>query len=115
MRDRQVLILGERVRREAAELRQQRRSAPGADRARDDRDASEAGERAALEILRGDIFERLPAGDEIDAVADLGVAGDGADRGSRTSAPAARWCRLELGIGVERDDDLAAARAPARC
>jgi len=34
---------------------------------------------AALEVLAGDVFEGLPTGPEIDAIADLGVSGDGAD------------------------------------
>jgi len=39
-------------------------------------------EGAALKVLAGDVFEGLPAGPEVDAVADLCVAGDGADGGS---------------------------------
>ena len=52
---------------------------PCADRSGNDHDDVEEIERAALEVLAGDVLERLPAGPEVDAVADLGVAGDGAD------------------------------------
>ena len=55
--------------------------APCADGAGDDGDDVKEVESAALKILAGDVFEGLPAGPEIDAVADLGVAGDGADSG----------------------------------
>ena len=66
-------------------------------------------QRAPLEILRGDIFQRLPFGDDVDPVADLGIAGD---RGELVVAgePARQTrdrLRLELRVGVERDDDLA--------
>ena len=53
--------------------------APCADGSGDDGDDVEEVECAALEVLAGDVFEGLPAGPEIDAVADLGIAGDGAD------------------------------------
>ena len=39
-------------------------------------------QRAAFDILRDDIFQRLPAGDHVDAVADLGIARHRADLGS---------------------------------
>src|SRR5271155_866571 len=41
-------------------------------------DCTERVEGTALEVLAGDVFESLPSRPEIDAVADLGVAGDGA-------------------------------------
>ena len=53
--------------------------APCADGSGDDGDDVEEIESAALEVLRGDVLEGLPAGPEVHAVADLGVAGDGAD------------------------------------
>ena len=56
--------------------------APGADGSGNHGDDVEEIEGAALEVLAGDVFERLPAGPEVDAIADLGVAGDGADCGS---------------------------------
>ena len=76
--DGQVLVLGERVGRKSADFLEHR-PPPGADRAGHDRDAVERGKCPAVKILRGDIFEGLPFGDDIDAVADLGIAGDGAD------------------------------------
>ena len=111
--DGEVLVLGERVDREAADLLE-RRAAPGADRAGHDHDRVEPRQRAPLEILRGDIFDRLPAGDEVDPVADLGVAGDRADLriGEPAGEPRDRL-RLELGVGVERDDDLAVGELEA--
>ena len=62
------------------------RGAPCADGAGNDGDDVEEVEGAALEVLAGDVFEGLPAGPQIDAVADLGVAGHGADaRGPRSA------------------------------
>ena len=55
------------------------RGAPCADRSGDDHDDVEEIECAAFEVLAGDVFESLPACPQIDAVADLGIAGDGAD------------------------------------
>ncbi len=49
----------------------------------------------------------MPLGHPVEAVADLGVTGDGAD--FRTDEPAHQArdrLGLELGVGVERDDDL---------
>ena len=57
------------------------RGAPCADGSGNDGDDVEEIEGAALEVLAGDVFEGLPARPEVDAVADLGVAGDGADAG----------------------------------
>ncbi len=73
--------------------------APGADGSGNDGDDVEEVESAALEVLAGDVFEGLPAGPEVDAVADLGVSGDGAD---------ARVLEVgdELGDGVGGDDGV---------
>ena len=73
------------------------RGAPGADGSGDDHDDVEEVEGAALEVLAGDVLEGLPAGPEVDAVADLGVAGDGADLGVGEVAD-------EVGDGVVGDD-----------
>ena len=53
--------------------------APGSDGSWDYSDDVEEIESSALEVLDGDVLEGLPAGPEVDAVADLGVSGDGAD------------------------------------
>jgi hypothetical protein len=105
-RDGQVLILGQRVFRVAAHVIE-RLATPCPHRAGHDHDRVEAGERAALDVLRGHIFDRLPAGDEVDPVADFGIARHRAD--FRLLEPAhelADGLRLELGIGVEGDDDF---------
>src|SRR5882757_3617239 len=52
---------------------------PRANRAGDDHHDVEEVQRAAFEVLAGDVFERLPAGPEVYTVADFGVSGDGAD------------------------------------
>ena len=56
-------------------------------------------EGAALEVLAGDVFQRLPAGPEVDAIAHLGVAGHGAD--ARVFK-----VRQQLGDGVGGDDGV---------
>src|SRR5262245_38930578 len=76
--EREVLIFGQRVGSETARAFEQF-AAPCAHRAGHDRDAVQGGERAPVEILRDYVFERLPASDEVDAIADLGVTRDGAD------------------------------------
>src|SRR6185312_10458852 len=56
-----------------------------------------------LQILAGHIFERLPASNEVDAIADLGVAGDRADR--RICEPAHQLRNrvfLEMRVGIQR-------------
>ena len=66
-------------------------SAPCADGAGNDHDDVEEIECAAFEVLTGDVFESLPACPEIDAIADFGVSGDGADlRDLRSAASAWR-------------------------
>ena len=50
-------------------------------------------------VLAGDVFERLPARPEVDAVADFGVSGDGADLGIGE-------VRDEAGDGVVSDDSV---------
>src|SRR4029079_17539673 len=84
-RHRQVLVLGERIEREAAQTLE-RLPFPGTDGTGNHRDATKRGKRPALEVLTGDIFKRLPARDHVDAVADLGIAGHGTDR--RVAEPA---------------------------
>ena len=86
--DGQVLVLGQRVGRIAAQ-RLQRRAPPGADRARHHGHRAQRRQRPALQVLGGDIFQRLPAGDQVAPVADQGVAGHRArPAGRRTSGPA---------------------------
>ena len=65
--------------------------------------------RAAVEVLAGDVLDRLPVRQRIDAVADLHVAGDRADEriGEAADELADRVAREDR-VGVERDDDLAA-------
>ncbi len=94
----EVGVFGHGVERIAAG-RFDRRGAPCADGAGDDGDDVEEVESAALEVLAGDVFESLPARPQIDAVAHLGVAGDGADRGILE-------VRNELGDGVGGDDGV---------
>ena len=74
-----------------------------------DGDAAERGKRPPLQILTGDVFERLPARDHVDAIADFGISGDGAYR--RILEPAHELrdrVLLEMGVGIERHHDIAA-------
>ena len=81
--------------------------APGADGSGDDGDDVEEIEGAALEVLRGDVFEGLPAGPEVHAVADLGVAGDGADAGvGEVADEAADGVVGDDAVGIDADVDL---------
>ncbi len=59
----------------------------------------EEGQGAALEVLAGDVFESLPAGPQVHAVAYLGVAGHGADAGILE-------VRNELADGVGGNDGI---------
>ena len=52
--------------------------APGAQRAGNHGNAVEQIEGALFQVLAGDVFERLPAGEPAVAIADFDVAGDGA-------------------------------------
>ncbi len=73
----QVGIFGDRV--HVVTLRRlYRSSTPRADRPRNNGDHIEQIERAAIEVLAGDVFERLPARPKVDAVSDLGISCDGA-------------------------------------
>ena len=54
---------------------------------------------AALEVLAGDVFQSLPAGPEVYAIANLCIAGDGAE--ARVFE-----VRNELGDGVGGDDRI---------
>src|SRR5208282_2271193 len=83
------------------------RGAPCADGAGDHGDDMEEIEGAALEVLAGDVLESLPAGPEIDAVADLGVAGDGADGGIfKVGNELGDGVGSDDGVGVDADVDL---------
>ena len=81
--------------------------APCADGSGNDGDDVEEVEGAALEVLAGDVFEGLPAGPEIDAVADLGVSGDGADeRVLEVGNELADGVGGDDGVGVDADIKL---------
>src|SRR6185437_1833280 len=73
--------------------------APCSDGSGDDGDDIEEVEGAAFRILAGNVLERLPAGPQLDLVADLGVACDRADL--RIGA-----VRDEPGDGVVGDDRI---------
>ena len=105
--DRQILILSECVGRKAAEPRNGL-APPGADSPWHNGYAAERRKRPAFEILRRDVFEGLPPGQHINAVADLGVASDGANCRVGEPAHETRYgLGLELRIGVEHHDDVA--------
>jgi hypothetical protein len=84
-----------------------RGGAPGADGSGNHGDDVETIQSAALEVLAGDVFEGLPAGPEIDAVAHLGVAGHGADqRILEVGNQLADGVGGDDGVGVDADVDL---------
>ena len=84
-----------------------RSGTPCADCTGDDHDDVEEVEGAALEVLARDVFERLPAGPEVDAVADLGVAGYGADlRIGEVRDEVRDGIVRDDGVGVDADVDL---------
>ncbi len=71
-----------------------RLDAPGADGSGHHAHRAHGVQRAAFEILAGDVFERLPARPEIHAVADFGVAGHGCNfRIEEVRHHAQRWHR----------------------
>src|SRR5580704_16883982 len=73
----QIGIFGDGIDVEGAG-RAHRGDTPGTDRSGNHADCTECVEGTALEVLTGDVFERLPAGPEIHAVADFGITGNGA-------------------------------------
>ena len=100
--DGEILIFRQRVGGKAAHI-QQRLAPPGADSARNYRQRVQRRKRPALQILRHDIFQRLPARDHVDAVAHFGVARHRADfRIGEPAHQARNGIGIELGIGVQR-------------
>ena len=74
---------------------------------------SSADRRAAFEVLRGDIFERLPARDHVDPVSDFRIAGDRADLGvGEPAGQLGNRVARKLRVSVESDNDVAAAYGP---
>ena len=102
----QVGILGHGVQRIAAGGLH-RRGAPCADGARNHGDHVEQVESAALEVLAGDVFQGLPARPQVHAVAHLGVAGHGADRGIlKVRNQLGDGVGGDHGVGVDADVDF---------
>src|SRR6185369_12215233 len=65
--------------------------------------------RAAVHVLRGDVFERLPARDEIHAIANLRIPRNRAEVFVvKPVRERAYRLRCKQRVGIERDDDLAA-------
>ena len=81
--------------------------APGADGSGNDHDDVEEVQSAAFEILRGDVFEGLPAGPEVDAIADFGITGDGSNlRIGEVRDQAGNCVVSDDAVGVDADVDL---------
>src|SRR4029450_8304795 len=107
-RDGEILILGEGVCGKAPELHQ-RLSPPRANSARDHRDAAKSCQSSALQILACDIFESLPARNDIDPVADFGIAGNRSNSGIFEPAnKLANGVALKMRVGIERHNHRAA-------
>ena len=84
-----------------------RLDAPGADRARHHADRTHGVERSPFEILAGDVFERLPARPQVDAVADFGIAGDGCNfRIEEMRHHADDGVGSDDGVGVDADEEF---------
>ena len=76
--------------------------APGAERARYDRNAIQQVESAFLHVLAGDVLQRLPAREPARTVADLDVASDGANLGiGKMANEFADGVRFDFGVGVD--------------
>jgi hypothetical protein len=105
-RQREVLILGQRIVAEAAHLLHQWLP-PCADRARHDGDAIQQCEGTPVEVLARYVLERLPPRHEVDAIPDLRVPGDGADVriGERRDEPR-DGVREEHRVRVQPDDNV---------
>src|SRR6266404_4302062 len=69
----QILIFSQRVGAKTTALFYQF-SSPRADRAGHDGDAIHAGKRTPVHVLRGDVFQSLPASNYVDAVSHFGIA-----------------------------------------
>ena len=112
--DREILILGKCVRRKSARLFENR-STPGTDRTGHDHYAVERCKCPPVKVLRGNIFERLPFSYDIDAVADLGITGDGADiLVSKSVGQCRDRLGVKQGVGIEGYNDLTARFSPAK-
>ncbi len=109
----EVGILGEGIEAKAAGI-VEGLAADGADGAGDDGDAIPLGVSAAVEIEAADVFEGLAAGDEGAEVADLRVAGDGADlRVAEGFDQLLERLAGEVGICVEEDEGVIASGGDA--
>ena len=85
-----------------------RRGAPRADGPRNHHDHVEEVQRAALKVLAGDIFQRLPAG-QVDSVTHLGVAGHGPDlRVGEVGNQVGDGVARDDAVGVDTDVDILA-------
>src|SRR6266850_2522845 len=81
--------------------------APRAERSGNDGDAIEEIEGALLHVLAGNVFERLPAGEPAGAIANLNVAGDGANGGIRkVTDQFADGVGFDFGVRVDGDDNF---------
>src|SRR5262249_32903721 len=81
---------------------------PGADGAGHDGDGVDGVIGAAVEVLAGDVLDRLPVRQRVDAIADFDVTGHGAN--ARVGEVPHQPLNGVLGedrVGIEGDDDLA--------
>src|SRR5208283_2168001 len=93
-----------------ATLGTNRRDAPGSDCPGHHAYRTQGIECSALEILAGDVFERLPACPEIDAVADFSIAGDRCNfRIEEVRDHAGDGIGSDDGIGVNADEKFGIA------
>src|SRR5258708_7830009 len=73
-----IRILGESIRRVAAHLIDGR-SPPRSNRSRNHRNAIQQVISSTVEVLAGDIFQRLPAGQDVMGIPNMNAAGDRTD------------------------------------
>ncbi len=80
---------------------------PGTKSAGNDRDAIQEIEGALFHVLAGDVFERLPAREPAGAIANLNVAGGGADlRIGKVAEQIGDGVGLDFGVRVNGDDEF---------
>ncbi len=83
------------------------RGAPRADRSGNHHHDVEQIQRAAFEVLDGDVFKRLPARPQVHAIAHLGIAGHRADlRIGKVADQARDRVVRDHAVGVDADIDL---------
>src|SRR5262249_12567283 len=103
---REVRVFGQSLLRKAIGAHEQL-TAPGTDGSWDHRDTVEQGKSAPIEVLAGNVFERLPVGEQIEAVPNLGIAGHCSHSGvDKVTHQFAHRIATKDRVGIESHDDV---------